>query len=177
MAVREWQSPSPVERSLAICSSSTRSARTARRDLLAGIALLLTSCQQKRPAQDSLFKARSTNHVNIRVADVTRSEAFSRKVLGFPPLRHVTPGTAFALDFPAGGFLSLCPLSANGCGYKSDPQPGDIDDFDIGIENCDARRVRSKLKGNWPVRVNAADDTVDYLYISGILELWRERRD
>ena len=117
-----------------------------RRDLLRGIALLLTSPLQKSPVQGSVFKARSINHVNIRVADVNRSEAFYRKVLGFPPRRVVTPGTAFALDFPQGGFLSLCPLSANDCGFKSNAQPGDIDHFDVGIETFDKRRVMSKLK-------------------------------
>jgi hypothetical protein len=79
-----------------------------RRDLLGGIALLVTSPLQKSPVEASVFKARSINHVNIRVADVNRSEAFYRKVLGFPPRRVVTPGTAFALDFPRGGFISLC---------------------------------------------------------------------
>src|SRR5215813_5266025 len=55
-----------------------------RRDLLGGIALLLTLPLQKRFVQASVFKARSINHVNICVADVNRSEAFYRKVLGFP---------------------------------------------------------------------------------------------
>ena len=94
-----------------------------RRKLLAAIALLLTSCQRAPEAQDSLFKARSFNHLNIRVTDVAKSESFYRKVLGMTPARPVV-GTAFALDFPAGGFLSLCSISVETCGVKANPQPG-----------------------------------------------------
>ena len=55
-------------------------------------------------------------------------------------------GAAFALDFPGGGFISLCPLSVPSCGLKSNAQPGDIDHFGIGIDNFDAGRVESELK-------------------------------
>ena len=45
-----------------------------RRELL--IAITLLSMPVQSPAQDSLFKARSFNHLNIRVTDVARSESF-----------------------------------------------------------------------------------------------------
>ena len=114
-----------------------------RRELLAAITLL--SMPAQLPAQDSLFKARSFNHLNIRVTDVARSESFYRKVLGLPSVRPVV-GAAFAVDFPAGGFISLCPLSVPTCGVKPDGRPGDIDHFGVGIDNFDASRVESELK-------------------------------
>jgi catechol 2,3-dioxygenase-like lactoylglutathione lyase family enzyme len=114
-----------------------------RRELLAAITLLFTPTPSS--AQDGLFKARSLNHLNIRVTDVARSETFYRKVLGLPPVRPVA-GAAFGLDFPAGGFISLCPLSVATCGVKPDARAGDIDHFGVGIDNFNAERVESKLK-------------------------------
>jgi len=55
-------------------------------------------------------------------------------------------GAAFALDSPAGGSISLCPLSVPTCGVKPNGRPGDIDHFGVGIDNFDAGRVESTLK-------------------------------
>ena len=96
-------------------------------------------------AQESIFKARSFNHLNVRVTDRAKSEAFYRKLFGLPAARPVQ-GAAFALDFPAGGSISLCPLSVPTCGVKPNARAGDIDHFGIGIENFDAGRVESELK-------------------------------
>lgn len=131
--------------------------RITRRELLAALALL--SAPVKLPAQDGLFKARSFNHLNIRVTDVARSEAFYRKMLGLPPARPVV-GAAFAIDFPGGGFLSLCPLSVPTCGAKRNAQPGDIDHFGVGIENFDAVRVESQLKAAGSDKVLGAGTSV-----------------
>jgi catechol 2,3-dioxygenase-like lactoylglutathione lyase family enzyme len=114
-----------------------------RREVLAAIGLLLTPAAA--PAQDSLFKARSFNHLNVRVTDAAMSEAFYRRLLGLPAVRPVQ-GAAFAIDFPAGGSISLCPLSVPTCGVKPNGRPGDIDHFGVGIEDFDASRVESQLK-------------------------------
>src|SRR5262249_37075118 len=58
-----------------------------RRELLVAFTLLSTLCQPGSRAQDSLFMARSFNHLNIRVTDINRSEAFYRRVLGPIPFR------------------------------------------------------------------------------------------
>jgi catechol 2,3-dioxygenase-like lactoylglutathione lyase family enzyme len=113
-----------------------------RRQLLAAMTLLVAPASA--PAQTSLFRARSLNHVNFRVTDVARSEAFYRKVLGVPRARPAA-GNAFALDLPAGGSISLCPVSVPTCGIKKDGRPGDIDHVGIGIDNFNAARVESEL--------------------------------
>ncbi len=100
---------------------------------------------QKASAQTSMVQARSFNHLNIRVSDVARSEAFYRRVLGLPAVRPVV-GAAFALDFPGGGFISLCPVSVPSCGVKPNSRLGDIDHFGIGIDTFDAGRIESTLK-------------------------------
>jgi len=109
-----------------------------RRELVAALVVVLAPT--RAVAQDSLFKARSFNHLNIRVTDLARSEAFYRKLFGLPPMRPVE-GAAFALDFPAGGAISLCPLSVPTCGVKRNAQAGDIDHFGVGIDNFDSARV------------------------------------
>ena len=87
--------------------------------------------------------ARSINHVNIVVSDVARSEAFYRTVLGVPPSRNIPPA-AHAVDFPAGGFLSLCPLDG-GC-FAGDPVPGRIDHFGVGLDDFDTERIAGELQ-------------------------------
>ena len=115
-----------------------------RRELLAAMTVLLATPTRSR-AQDSVFKVRSFNRLNIRVTDVARSESFYRNLLGMPPVRPVV-GAAFALNFPAGGSISLCPLSVATCGVRPNGRPGDIDHFGVGIDNFDAGRVESQLK-------------------------------
>jgi catechol 2,3-dioxygenase-like lactoylglutathione lyase family enzyme len=114
-----------------------------RREVLGAIALLVAPTQAS--AQEGMFRSRSLNHLNVRVTDLARSEAFYRRVLGLPVVRSVQ-GAAFALDFPGGGFISLCPLSVATCGVKPNARPGDIDHFGVGIDNFDASRVESQLK-------------------------------
>ena len=112
-----------------------------RRDLLAAIALLVTPLPGA--AQSGIFRGRSINHLNIRVTDLDRSESFYRRLLGLPARRPVI-GAAFALDFPGGGSISLCPLSVASCGVKPNANPGDIDHFGVGVDNFDAARVESQ---------------------------------
>lgn len=103
-------------------------------------------------AQTTLFRARSLNHVNIRVENLSRSEAFYTGVLGLPPVREVV-GAGYALDFPNVGFISLCPLSSSTCGVKQNPQKGDIDNFD-------ADRVEAELKNAGYAQVRNATTSV-----------------
>ena len=117
--------------------------KVTRREVLAAIALLATPAQSS--AQEGLFRARALNHLNVRVTDLAKSEAFYRRVLGLPAVRPVQ-GAAFALDFPGGGAISLCPLSVTTCGVKPNARPGDIDHFGVGIDNFNAGRVEAQLK-------------------------------
>lgn len=131
--------------------------RINRRDLLAALALLMTPAPTA--AQGAIFRGRSINHLNIRVTDLDRSESFYRRLLGLPVRRPVV-GAAFALDFPGGGSISLCPLSVPTCGVKPNAKPGDIDHFGVGIDNFDAARVESQLKAAGFDQVRGAGTSV-----------------
>ena len=121
--------------------SQFESGRLTRRQALGAItALAATPALGDEPGQ---YKARSINHANIIVSDVARSESFYRALLGMPPSRDIPPA-AHAIDFPDGGFLSLCPLDG-GC-FVGNPVPGRIDHIGIGIENFDANRISRELQ-------------------------------
>jgi len=118
--------------------------RLSRRALLAAMAALAGA----RPAgaQAGAVRARSINHVNVGVADLDRSEAFYRRLLGLPARRYIV-GDAYALDFPDGGFISLCPRDGGNCSLTaSSAVPGEIDHFGIGIDDFDAERVAGELR-------------------------------
>ena len=137
--------------------SQYESGKLTRRGLLGAIAFL--TAPNHLQAQTSLFRARSLNHVNIRVEDLSRSEAFYTGVLGLPSVREVV-GAGYALDFPGGGFISLCPLSSSTCGVKQNPKKGDIDHFAVGIDNFDADRVEAELKNAGYAQVRNASTSV-----------------
>ncbi len=118
--------------------------RLTRRELLTAITAIAASATVR--AQEGRFTARALNHVNIGVTDVARSEAFYRELLGLPARRYIV-GDAYALDFPDGGLISLCPVSDGNCSLTAaDAVPGQIDHFGIGIDNFDADRVASELR-------------------------------
>ena len=118
--------------------------RLTRRELLAAITVLAAPATVG--AQGGRFRARALNHVNIGVADLSRSEAFYRELLGLPARRYIV-GDAYALDFPDGGLISLCPQADGNCALTTaDAVPGQVDHFGIGIENFDGDRVRSELE-------------------------------
>ena len=120
------------------------SGKLTRRELLAAITVL--AAPTAVGAQGGRFRARALHHVNIGVADLSRSEAFYRELLGLPARRYIV-GDAYALDFPDGGLISLCPASGGNCSLTaSDATPGQIDHFGIGIENFDSDRVASELE-------------------------------
>ena len=61
-----------------------------RRELIAAIGLV--AMPRKTEAQNGMFRARTLHHVNIGVADVSRSEDFYRELLGFSERRYIVGG-------------------------------------------------------------------------------------
>jgi catechol 2,3-dioxygenase-like lactoylglutathione lyase family enzyme len=105
--------------------------------LLQAIAVLATpvsGAAQTAPA--GVMKPRMLHHINVQVADVGRSEAFYRKLFGFPPSRRVQGPDNHGHDLPAGGLIIL---------QKSD-QPGRIDHFCVGVEDFNADRPRAAAR-------------------------------
>ena len=117
-----------------------------RRQVLGAITALAVPV--RAGAQPGRFRARALSHVNIGVTDVARSETFYRELLGVPARRYIV-GDAYALDFPDGGLISLCPTQGGNCSLTATADaavPGQIDHFGVGIENFDAERVASELE-------------------------------
>ena len=128
-----------------------------RRQLLGAMAAIALPAAGS--AQPGRFWARSLNHVNVGVADVARSAAFYRELLGLPPRQYIV-GDSFALDFPDGGLISLCPTEGGNCSLTaSDAVPGEIDHFGVGIENFEADRVASDLEAAGVAGVRRAGAT------------------
>jgi len=120
--------------------------RLTRRELLAAMLVLTVPATSR--AQEGVVKGRVLNHVNVGVAEVERSEDFYRRLLGLPARRYIA-GDAFALDFPDGGLISLCPASGGNCSLTgADAVAGDIDHFGIGIDDFEAARVASELEAS-----------------------------
>jgi len=117
-----------------------------RRQVLGAITALAVPL--RAGAQPGRVRARSLSHVNIGVADLERSETFYRELLGMPARRYIV-GDAYALDFPDGGLISLCPTDGGNCSLTTTADaaiPGHIDHFGVGIENFDAERVANDLE-------------------------------
>jgi catechol 2,3-dioxygenase-like lactoylglutathione lyase family enzyme len=118
--------------------------RLTRRQLLGAMAAIAVPAVAS--AQPSRLQARSLNHVNVGVSDLARSATFYRNLLGLPERRYIV-GDAYALDFPDGGLISLCPTEGGNCSLTAtEAVPGEIDHFGIGIENFEAERVASQLE-------------------------------
>lgn len=122
-----------------------------RRNLLQALALVAApAIANAQASTGSLTKARLLHHVNIRVSDLARSEAFYRKLFGLPASRVVQGPDNHGLDLPSGGLIIL---------QKSD-MPGRIDHFCAGVEAFDADRIRSEISsaGMQGVPGNAKDN-------------------
>jgi catechol 2,3-dioxygenase-like lactoylglutathione lyase family enzyme len=76
------------------------------------------------------------HHVNVRVSDVARSEAFYRQLLGAGPSRVVQGPDNHGLDLPGGGLIIL---------QRSEPA-GRIDHFCVGVDHFDADRMRTAVQ-------------------------------
>ena len=115
-----------------------------RRQVLGAITAL--AMPLRADAQPGRVRARSLSHVNVGVTDLARSETFYRQLLGVPARRYIV-GDAYALDFPDGGLISLCPTQGGNCSLTAaDAVAGQIDHFGVGIENFNAERVASELE-------------------------------
>ena len=128
-----------------------------RRQVLGAITAL--AMPLRAGAQPGRLRARSLSHVNIGVTDVARSETFYRQLLGVPARRYIV-GDAYALDFPDGGLISLCPTQGGNCSLTAaNAVAGQIDHFGVGIENFNAERVASELEAAGVEGVRLAGST------------------
>lgn len=108
-----------------------------RRQLLYALAMLATPVAgEAQTASGTVMKGRNLHHVNVRVSDIGRSEAFYRNLFGFSPSRRVQGPDNHGFDLPGGGLIIL---------QKSD-QPGRIDHFCIGVDDFDAERLRTRVR-------------------------------
>jgi len=107
-----------------------------RRHLLQALALLAAPATAgAQAAEGNVMKARTLHHVNIRVSDLTRSEAFYRRLLGLPASRRVIGPDNHGFDLPNGSLIIL---------EKSD-SPGRVDHFCVGVEGFDADKTRAAV--------------------------------
>jgi catechol 2,3-dioxygenase-like lactoylglutathione lyase family enzyme len=132
----------------ALVSSYERGALT-RRQLLYALAILAAPTAGLAQTASGLLKGRNLHHVNVRVSDVARSEAFYRKLLSLPASRRVQGPDNHGFDLPGGGLIIL---------QKSD-QPGRIDHFCIGVDDFDAEGLKAKSKSaGFSVQGDASDN-------------------
>ena len=105
-----------------------------RRHLLQALALMTApTIASAQAAAGVVTKARTLHHVNVRVSDLARSEAFYRRLFGLPASHRVTGPDNHGFDLPSGSLIIL---------EKSD-SPGRIDHFCVGVEGYDADKTAS----------------------------------
>ena len=131
-----------------------------RRQLLQALAVIAApAAAGAQTPPGSLMKGRNLHHVNVRVSDVVRSEAFYRKLFGFPPSRVVQGPDNHGFDLPGGGLIILA---------KSD-QPGRLDHFCVGVDGFDAERMRTAVRNAGIEGVQgASDDSFSVLDPDGV---------
>lgn len=121
-----------------------------RRQLLCALAMMAAPVASTAQTSSGLMKGRNLHHVNVRVSDIARSEAFYRNLFGFALSRRVQGPDNHGFDLPGGGLIIL---------QKSET-PGRIDHFCIGVDDFDAERLRTSVKsaGIEGVQGNASDN-------------------
>ena len=107
-----------------------------RRQLLCALAVMAAPVSTAAQSSRNLMKGRNLHHINVRVSDIARSEAFYRTLLGFGPSRRVQGPDNHGFDLPGGGLIIL---------QKSD-DAGRIDHFCVGVDAFDADRMRTAVK-------------------------------
>ena len=124
-------------RDIDVLVSSYERGTLTRRQLLCALAMMATTAAvEAQTASGGLMRGWNLHHVNVRVSDIARSEAFYRKLFGFSPTRRVQGPDNHGFDLPGGGLIIL---------QKSD-QPGRIDHFCIGVDQFDAERLRTAVR-------------------------------
>ena len=132
--------------------------KLSRRHLLGAMATLALPASTR--AQSGSVRARSLHHVNVGVSDLDRSEDFYRTILGLPTRRYIV-GDAYALDFPDGGLISLCPVADGNCSLTAgSAEAGTMDHFGVGIEDFDTERVAGELEAAGVETVRRAGSNV-----------------
>jgi catechol 2,3-dioxygenase-like lactoylglutathione lyase family enzyme len=130
--------------------ASYEAGRITRRHLLQALAVIAApAATEAQTAAGSVMTGRNLHHVNVQVSDVVRSEAFYRKLFGFPPTRRVQGPDNHGFDLPGAGLIIL---------QKSE-KPGRIDHLCVGVNDFDAERMRAAAKAaGFEVQGNANDN-------------------
>jgi len=112
--------------------------RLSRRELVTAIAAMVASAAAPAAAQDAavtkVAQGRTINHVSMAVADVERSAAFYKALLGLKEVSR--PGNGGINLGLSDGFLGL---------YKL-PNPGTVNHFCIGVDDFDPDQMADRLK-------------------------------
>lgn len=112
--------------------------RLSRRELVAALTGLLASAAASTAAQESavvkVAQGRTINHVSMAVADVEKSAAFYKALLGLKEVSR--PGNGGINLGLSDGFLGL---------YKL-PNPGTVNHFCIGVDDFDPDKMADRLK-------------------------------
>jgi len=122
-----------------------------RRQLLQALAALaVPAAVGAQTGAGGVIAPRMIHHVNLQVSDVTRSEAFYRRLFALPPSRVVQGPDNHGLDLPGGGLFIL----------QKSSTPGRIDHFCLGVDQFNADRMRAAVKaaGFERVQGTAADN-------------------
>ena len=130
--------------------TSYEGGRLSRRQLLQALAVIAAPAAAKAQTPAGVMKGRNLHHINMRVSELARSEAFYRKLFGLPPTRVVQGPDNHGFDLPGGGLIIL---------QKSD-EPGRIDHFCIGVDDFNADRLRAAVRatGIGAVQGTASDN-------------------
>src|SRR3954453_7477650 len=110
-----------------------------RRELVAALAGLVTSAAAAPVAAQAgpvtaVAQGRTINHVSVAVADVEKSAAFYKALLGLKEVSR--PGNGGINLGLGSGFLGL---------YKL-PDPGHVHHFCLGVDDYDAERLATRLR-------------------------------
>src|SRR5215467_5257713 len=120
---------------LELLLSSYESGKLSRRQLLAALAVLTVPAAGETQASGTILNGKNLHHVSLHVSDMSKSEAFYRRVFALPPSRKLQ-GAAVGFDLPGGGLISI---------QKGDPA-GRLDHFCVGVADFNPGRTAQTLK-------------------------------
>lgn len=138
-----------------------------RRQLLTALAVMSASGDVAgQPPTPGIVRPRTLDHINVQVADLARTEAFYRKLFGFPPF-HALPGSASGFDLQ-GSYLS----------FQKSETPGKIDHFCVAVEgDYDIKQVAQELEAAGIKAPTAGAGQTGYIIDpDGVrIQLWPEK--